>query len=85
MQQLTIRGFDLELEHHLRQVAKALNLSLNKAALYLMRKGAGLDAAPQPEVVGDSVDHLIGTWSTAEVEEFRVATQGFERVEEENW
>lgn len=85
MQQLTIRGFDLELEHHLRQVARSLDLSLNKAALYLMRKGAGLEVSPQPEVVGDSVDHLIGLWTAADEAEFRAATREFERVDEESW
>lgn len=85
MQQLTLRGFDLELERHLRKVAKSLNLSLNKAALHLMRKGAGLDAEQELDVVGASMDHLIGTWSAADVEEFQTATQDFERIDEESW
>lgn len=85
MEQLTIRGFDVELEQHLRRVAKALNLSLNKAALYLMRKGAGLGAEQEADVVGDSVDHLIGTWTVDDVAEFRATTRDFEHVDEKLW
>ncbi len=85
MHQLTIRGFDMELERHLRRVAGSLGLSLNKAALYLMRKGAGLDGDSPADVVGDSVDHLIGTWTTEDEAEFRAATRDFERIDEDLW
>lgn len=86
MQQLTIRGFDSELENRLRRTAQALNLSLNKAAIYLMRKGAGL-ASEEKEShrVGDSVDHLIGTWSTEEAAEFHLATKDFDQIDEDLW
>ncbi len=85
MHQLTIRGFDMELERHLRRVAGSLDLSLNKAALYLMRKGAGLEDEPSADVVGDSVDHLIGTWTAEDETEFRAAIRGFERIDEDLW
>lgn len=85
MQQLTLRGFDPELELRLRQIAKSLGLSLNKAALFLMRKGAGLDKADRPNVVGHSVDHLIGVWSEEDEREFRDATRDFDRIDAEFW
>jgi len=44
--QLTLRGFDAELEKRLRELAARDQLSLNKAALKLMRRGAGLEATP---------------------------------------
>ncbi len=42
MNELTVRGFDKELERRLRQVAKEQGVSLNRAALILLREGAGL-------------------------------------------
>ena len=85
MQQLTLRGFGPDLELRLREVAKSLGLSLNKAALYLMRKGAGLDETKRSDVVGHSVDHLIGVWSEEDAREFREATRDFDRIDEELW
>lgn len=46
MTQLTLRGFDPELEKRLRELAERDQLSLNKAALRLMRRGAGLESTP---------------------------------------
>ncbi len=69
--QLTIRGFDDELEQRLRRLAREQDMSLNRAALTLMRKGAGLDSPGQrPDVVATSLDHLMGIWSDEEAAEF---------------
>ncbi len=86
MKQLTIRGFDDELERRLRQLAKAEGISLNQAALRLLRRGSGL-VAPNPEanLVDDSLDHLIGTWSDAESDEFTRAVDDFERIDDGLW
>ena len=84
--QLTIRGFDDELEQRLRHLAKEHDMSLNRAALTLMRKGAGLDSPGQrPDVVGTSLDHLMGIWSDEEAAEFDEATRDFDRIDEDLW
>lgn len=84
--QLTIRGFDGELELRLRRLAREREISLNKAALVLMRRGAGLDAqSDRPDVVGDALDHLMGIWSEEEAAEFREATGDFERIDASLW
>ena len=44
MKQLTLRGFDKELERRLTQLAERENLSLNKTVLLLLRKVTGLEA-----------------------------------------
>ena len=63
MHQLTIRGFDDELTDRIRQLARREGISLNRAVLRLLRRGAGLgERDDKPDVVGDSLDHLIGTW-----------------------
>lgn len=86
MKRLTIRGFDDELERRLRGLARKERVSLNRAALILLRKGAGLGApGERPDVVGDSLDHLIGCWTAEEAAEFDDAVSAFETVDEELW
>ena len=86
MKQLSIRGFDDELERELRRLARAEEISLNRAALRLMRKGAGLDKRRRDRnVIGESLDHLIGTWTDEEVESMSRALEAFEQVEESMW
>lgn len=86
MKQLTIRGFDKALQRELEELARRENLSLNKAALELMRKGAGLDSdSTPPNTVGDSLDDFIGSWSAARENELLEAIAPFEAVDESFW
>lgn len=86
MRQLTIRGFDEALERHIRQLASREGISLNRAVLRLLRRGAGLgeriDAA---DIVGDSLDHLIGTWTAEEAARIDRALAEVSRIDEEVW
>lgn len=84
MTQLTIRGFDPELERHLRNLARERGVSLNKAALWLMRRGAGLDEA-RPATIGDQLDAFFGDWTEAESEAFLDAISVFETIDDEVW
>ena len=64
MNQLTIRGLDDDLSASVRRLAKREGISLNQAALRLLRKGAGLaDRSRGSDLVGSSLDHLIGRWT----------------------
>ncbi len=86
MTQLTLRGFDTQLEQYLRQLAHRRGLSLNKAALFLMRKGAGLDTpAGQADVVGSSLDDFIGVWSKEEAQDFSHSLESFEKIDQDFW
>lgn len=85
LKQLTLRGFDKELERRLRHEARANGISLNRAALKLMRRGTGLDTAVPANVVGSGLDHLMGTWSETDERDVRRATAVFERVDEDFW
>ena len=86
VKQLTVRGFDKDLERRLRDVARTRGVSLNQAALILLREGAGLESPRRPaKVVGDSLDHLIGTWSKAEEREFLQAIRELEEVDPALW
>lgn len=71
MDQLTIRGFDAHLARRLRELARAEGISLNRAALKLLRRGAGLEDSAEPSrAVGTALDGLIGTWSDEEARAF---------------
>jgi hypothetical protein len=86
MKQLTLRGFDEELTRRIRQLARKEGISLNRAALLLMRRGAGLSSSSQrDDLVGSSLDDLMGTWSDEEVREFNEATADLATVDEAMW
>ena len=86
MNQLTVRGFDDELSAAMRGLAKREGISLNQAALRLLRKGAGLtDSKSNPNAIGSSLDDLFGTWSRDEAERFDNALEVFETVDESAW
>lgn len=84
--QLTLRGLDPELEARLAQEAASGNLSLNQAALRLLRRGAGLaEKRVRADVVGASLDRFFGTWSKQEARHFEKTQEVFERVDAEQW
>ena len=86
MNQLTVRGFDDDLSASLRRLARREGISLNQAALKLLRKGAGLaDDGGRADTVGSSLDHLIGTWTEEEADEFDSALEDFETIDEAAW
>ena len=86
MNQLTVRGFDDELADRMRRLAKGDGISLNQAALKLLRKGAGLtNGTGDADTVGSSLDHLIGTWTAAEADEIDSALKEFEVIDESIW
>ena len=87
MTQLTVRGFDEQLEREIRRVAEREGLSLNQAILKLLRRGAGLAGEPprRTDVVGSSLDHLAGTWSEDDVRALAEVESDFERIDPELW
>ena len=83
MRQLTIHSVDEPLLHRLQQLARQEGLSLNEAALLLLKRGAGLDPSHQrANEVGQSLDHLIGVWSQEEEQAFLQATELFNQIDD---
>lgn len=86
MLQITVRGFDEALRNRLTHLAQQEGISLNQAALRLLRKGSGLpDHSGKEETVGKSLDHLIGSWTQTEAEEFDAAIEDFSSIDEAAW
>ena len=86
MDQLTVRGFGDDLDAVVRRLARREGISLNQAALRLLRKGAGLTGAVEgSDRVGASLDHLIGAWTAAEADEMDAALSDFDAIDEAAW
>lgn len=86
MKQLTVRGFDDELEKQVRKVAEEEGTSLNKAVLTLLRKATGLgEEQPSKPAIGRSLDPFIGTWTEDQEKELQEALGPFEEVDEAFW
>jgi len=84
--QVVARGLDPELARKIRKLAADEGISLNKAALRLLTKGAGLDReSTNDDTIGEDLDHLLGTWSEEQAEEFAAAVQSLSRTDPELW
>jgi len=86
MKQLSLRGFDPELEKRIHEIARKEGISLNRATLRLARKGAGLHEGDKSAgMVGNSLDHLIGKWSAEESAQFMNSIEPLEQVDRSFW
>ena len=86
MDDLSLHGFDKELERRLTEIARQEGVSLNEAALRLLRRGAGLNESGAPgAVVGGALDGFTGRWSEAEEKSVLASVAAFETVDEVCW
>lgn len=84
--QLTLRGFSKELLQILKETARRRGISLNKAAIYLMRRGAGLkDAGNELEHIGSTLDKYAGSWSSSEARQVDRAVEELDQVADEGF
>lgn len=86
MNQLTIRGFGDDLQHEIEALARERGISLNRAAVLLIRRGAGLDDdRPHAKVIGDSLDDFIGSWTAEDEAEFLGGIEAMEQIDDKLW
>ena len=88
MKQTTLRGIDPPLARRLRDEARRQGLSLNRTILRLLRQAMGLakpnEPSPGRQRFAD-LDHLIGTWSKEEADEFDRTLQRLRQIDKEMW
>lgn len=82
--QLTLRGLSSELEEYLQKLAAEENISLNKAALKVLAKGAGLTESKK-NIIGQDLDYLFGTWKASEAETFLESIKSCEQIDKDFW
>jgi hypothetical protein len=86
MNLLTISVSDSKLSACIRRIATREGISLNSAALKLLRRGATLtEIEGNKDTVGDSLDHFIGTWTKEQADELDAALEEFEAIDESMW
>ena len=85
MRQLTVHGIDNDLSVALGSVAHRDGISLSKAALKLLRKGAGLPDARAAKRAS-SLDRFVGTMSAEDAEAINAAVEeAFGAIDESKW
>jgi len=86
VQQLSLRGFDEELERRIRQFARKEKISLNKAALALMRRGAGIvESTDDTATIGGALDSFVGRWSARDERRLLDSIAACEAVDPNLW
>jgi len=87
LRQLTIRGFDPAVEATIRALARREHLSLNQVVMQLLRRatGVGAEGGASVDRVGESLDHLAGTWTAKDEREFTRAIAPLERIDRDLW
>jgi hypothetical protein len=84
--QLTVRGVDARLAAEIRRIARIEGISLNRAALRLLAKGAGfVEPKAEPPVIGTSLDHLFGTWSQSQADDMLESIRSCEQIDRDFW
>jgi acetate kinase len=79
---LTVRGIDPSLRAALEAEATRLGLSLNAVILRLLQDALGLVGSTG---LAHDLDDLAGSWTPGEAQEFAVATEAFEQIDQSIW
>lgn len=86
MKQLTIRGVDSNLHHRLKEEAKRHGWSINRYVLAILREASGLDEGNlRATTQYDDLDHLAGTWTQPEFDEFKEELAAQRNIDEDLW
>ena len=85
MDQLSIRGFDKELVRKIRALARQEGISLNRAAIQILRRGAGLADPESAAKIGDALDDFIGSWTAEDERAVLESIATVEQVDTDLW
>jgi hypothetical protein len=80
---ITVRNLPPAVAKAVREKARREKLSLNKAIVKLLEEATG--AGPRARTLHHDLDHLAGTWSEAEYQEFMEALREQRQVDPEMW
>ncbi len=84
MKSITIRGIDDRLQTELEKMAAKEDRSINKTILSLLKKALGIEDKIKFPTYND-LDHLAGTWSETDEKEFNLATEQFNKIDQDIW
>ena len=83
--QITLRGLDPRLRRELQAIARRDGISLNKAAIRLLAKGAGHGRQEDVDRIGESLDPFIGTWTQQEADAVLASIHSCDQIDPELW
>jgi len=84
MTTMTLRGIDDTIAAVLKDKAQQEKTSVNALMLRILKESLGIEKKKRSAVYND-LDHLAGTWSAQESDDFLRTTAVFEKVDEEMW
>jgi hypothetical protein len=84
MNAITVRNLPPAVAKAVKEKARKEKLSLNKAVVRLLEEATGAEKGKK-RVVHHDLDHLAGTWSEAEYQEFMVALREQRQIDPEMW
>jgi len=70
MKQLIVRSVDTELHAALKREARRRGISVNRYVLRVLAEAVGLPQALRQQEVYHDLDHLAGTWTAEQADEF---------------
>ena len=84
--QLTVRGFGEDLASAVRRLAAREQISLNQAAIKLLRRGAGLSETQAPtQLPRRPIEDLFGAWTQEDADAVEDALSVFGEIDAEMW
>lgn len=83
MKAITLRNIPPEIQEAIRTKAKELGTSMNRAVLELLQERIGAPRKGRTKYT--DLDHLFGTWSQAEADEFDKELAEQRRIYPEDW
>lgn len=84
MNAITVRNLPPAVAKAVKDKARKERLSLNKAIVRLLEEATGAGRGKE-RVVHHDLDHLAGTWSEGEYEEFLSASKAHRPIDSEMW
>ena len=86
MARLTVRGVDAQLHRALKKAAREKGVSVNQVVLDALRQAVSLvPVGGQSQQRRHDLDHLAGTWATAEYDGFMAALTEDRSIDDELW
>lgn len=85
MKAITLRNLPPEVAKTIQQRAKQKKTSVNKAVIELLEESIGKKPEKKEKVRYHDLDHLIGTWTKEEAEEFEKLLAEQRTIEPEFW
>ena len=84
MKAITLRNIPPEVQKAIREKVRQKGLSANRAVIELLQERLGVQRKVK-KVLHHDLDHLIGSWSEEEAEQFDQTLREMRQIDKELW